>query len=71
MVGTIVLVNEEELFVLIDDGMRVGPPMGTVLKINPAGGPPSELRVTQVQRPPFIIADIIRGTPRKGDKVFQ
>lgn len=70
-VGTVVLVNEEAMFVLIDDGLRAGPAVGTLLKINAPGASPTELRVTQIQRPPFIIADIIRGTARKGDKVFQ
>jgi hypothetical protein len=64
-------VSEEPSFVLIDNGSLPAPAAGTVLTINTPGSAPVELRVTQIQKPPFVVADIVKGTPKKGDPVFQ
>jgi hypothetical protein len=29
------------------------------------------LTVGSVRRPPFVVADIVKGAPQKGDDVFQ
>lgn len=72
LIGTVALVNEEASFVLIDNGSLPSPASGTVLKCNPVGAPTSgEVKVTQIHKPPFVIADIVKGTPKKGDQVFQ
>ena len=71
LAGTITLVNEEGSFVMIDNGAYPSPAAGTVLKCNPSGPNAAEVRVTQIYKPPFVIADIVKGTPKKGDQVFQ
>jgi hypothetical protein len=71
LAGTITLVNPEGGFVLIDSGSAPSPPVGTVIKCQSAGVVSGELRVTEVRRRPFVIADIVKGTPQKGDPVFQ
>lgn len=69
-VGTVALVNLESQFVLIDNGLLPIPPIGLVLKSYTAGVESGELVTSAARRRPFTIADIRRGTPRKGDRVF-
>jgi hypothetical protein len=71
MVGTITLVNEEERFVLIDNGSQPPPPSGAALKAFTSGTESAVLSVGSVRRRPFVIADIVKGAPKKGDEVFQ
>ncbi len=72
LVGTVTLVSDEPVFVLIDNGSLPAPAAGTVLTINaPPGGTPVELKVTAIRKPPFVVADIVKGAPKKGDQVFQ
>ncbi|MEP6669676.1 MAG: hypothetical protein ABJF10_11015 [Chthoniobacter sp.] len=73
LVGTVTLVSDDPTFVLIDNGSLPPPAAGTVLTINAAvpGGAPVELKVTAIRKPPFVVADIVKGTPKKGDQVFQ
>ena len=70
-VGTVALVSEEPSFVLIDNGSLPPPAAGTVLAINYQGSAPVEMKVTPIRKPPFVVADIVKGTPKKGDPVFQ
>ena len=70
-IGTIALVNEEEQFVLVDNGNSPTPPAGTALKSFTGASESAVLSVGSVRRTPFVIADIVKGTPRKGDSVFQ
>jgi hypothetical protein len=69
--GTVTLVSEDPPFVLIDNGSLPPPAAGTVLTINSSGIPPVEMKVTNVQKPPFVVADIVKGTPKKGDRVYR
>ena len=71
LVGTITLVNTEGGFTLIDSGNTPNPSVGEVIKSRTADVESGELRVTEVRRRPFYIADIIKGKPQKGDQVFQ
>ena len=71
LVGTITLVNDDGHFVLIDSGMSPGPLPGAVLKCRTAVGESGELKAGDVRRRPFAIADVVKGTPRVGDQVFQ
>jgi len=70
-VGTVTLVSDDPLFVLIDNGSLPPPSAGTVLTIDNQGGTPVEMKVTRIQKPPFVVADIVKGTPKKGDRVFR
>lgn len=71
LVGTISLVNPESNFVLVDSGSLPSPAMGASAQARAADGSLSELRVTEVRKRPFVIADIVNGTPHVGDRVFQ
>jgi hypothetical protein len=71
VIGTIVLVSTEGAFVLIDTGIRPSPTVGATLQTRPEGVSTSQLRVTEVRKRPFIVADIVSGIPNKGDVVYQ
>ena len=70
-VGTITLVNEDERFVLIDTGMAAAPTVGTALKSFTGETASGVVAVGNVNRRPFVVADIVQGVPKKGDAVFQ
>jgi hypothetical protein len=70
-VGVIVLVNEEQHFVLIDTTTGVIPTAGTALKAQRDGADAAVLHAGEVQRRPFVIADIVTGQPSRGDVVFR
>ena len=70
-VGTITLVNNDEHFVLIDTGMAATPAIGTALKSFTGETVSGVVAVGNVNRRPFVVADIVQGTPKKGDGVFQ
>lgn len=71
--GLISLVNNNSDFVLIDIGTSPAPAPGSRLQAYSAqrGSAPAELSVSNYQRRPFLIADIISGDPRVGDSVVQ
>ena len=71
LVGTITLVNEEGKFALIDGGYLPTPTAGTALKSFTGETESGLLTVGAVRRRPFVIADIVKGAPQKGDRVFQ
>jgi hypothetical protein len=70
-VGTVTLVSEEPSFVLVDNGSLPPPAVGTLLAINYQGSAPVVMKVTPIRKPPIVVADIVKGTPKKGDQVFQ
>ena len=70
-IGTITLVNENDRFVLIDTGMSGAPALGTALKSFTGETASGVVAVGNVNRRPFVVADIVQGSPKKGDGVFQ
>ena len=70
-VGTITLVNEAEHFVLIDTELAALPAIGTALKSFTGDAASGVVAVGNVNRRPFVVADIVQGAPKKGDGVFQ
>ena len=70
-IGTITLVNDEEHFVLIDTDMAAPPSAGTALKSFTGESASGVVAVGNVNRRPFVVADIVQGAPKKGDLVFQ
>jgi hypothetical protein len=70
-VGVIVLVNEEQRFVLIDTTTGVIPDAGTALKTFRKDVEVAVLHAGEVQRRPFVIADFVTGEPARGDVVFR
>jgi hypothetical protein len=71
LMGTITMVNEESSFVLVDSGTLPSPVVGTFLKARNPDGTVAQLRVTEVRKPPFYVADIVKGMPAKGQSVYQ
>lgn len=71
VVGTVMLVNESQGFALIDTGTHYSPVMGQALKSFSGGVETAVLTLSKERRPPFIIADIVKGLPHKGDQVFE
>ena len=71
LVGRITMVNEEGRFVLIQcDSMRA-PQTGTALKAMRGETESGVLNVGAERRGAYITADIVTGTPSRGDQVFQ
>jgi hypothetical protein len=71
LMGRIALVNAETHFVLVDGADAQSPKAGASLRSYADGALSGELRATGVRRRPFFIADIVHGTPAKGDVVLQ
>ena len=70
-VGTILLVNAEAGFVLIDAHGWSLPDAGTALKCMRDGADSDILAVGGERQGSHVVADIVTGTPKKGDQVFQ
>lgn len=70
-IGTILLVNAEAGFVLIETHSRTQPEAGMALKCIRDGADSGVLIVSGERQGSHVIADITTGAPRKGDQVFQ
>ena len=71
LIGTIVLVDVTNRFVLIDVGVNIAPEPGHALKAFADEAESAVLAVSAERRPPFIVADIVKGDPRRGDSVYE
>jgi hypothetical protein len=69
--GAILFVNADGGFVLIDSHGWSPPTEGTALKVMRDGKEAGVVTVSSERQGSHVIADIITGTPRKGDQVFQ
>ncbi|MEA3188266.1 MAG: hypothetical protein QOD99_2096 [Chthoniobacter sp.] len=70
-VGSIALVNEQLGFVLVDVGSLYTPAVGAALKSFSGSEETAVLTVSIERKRPFITADIVKGTPHRGDTVFE
>lgn len=70
-VGQIVLINEDANFVLVDLDRGSPPDSGTALKVMRHGVEVGVLALGDIRRRPFIVADIVKGSPQKGDLVYR
>jgi len=70
-IGTILLVNADAGFVLIETRGGALPEAGMALKCIRDGADSGVLIVSGERQGSHVIADITTGTPRKGDQVFQ
>lgn len=70
-VGRIALVNAEGGFVLVDSDLWSPPVAGTALKCMREGVETGVVSVGKEKRGAFVSADIVKGTPQRGDDVFQ
>jgi hypothetical protein len=65
------MVNTDLGFVLVDVGSLYTPRAGTALKSFRAGVETSVLAVSPEKQRPFIVGDIVKGTPQVGDDVEE
>lgn len=70
-IGTIKLVNESERFVLIDTVAYQAAIPGDKLASISDGRKNGTLKVSPLRNPPFLIADIVEGSPSRGDRVYK
>jgi hypothetical protein len=71
LIGRISMVNEEGHFVLISCDAWRPPQEGTALKAMRSGAETAILNVNPERRGTAVTADIVTGTPARGDQVFQ
>ena len=72
MAGVVHLVNDRGHFVLVKSitGGRIKVPEGTVWMSYDANGKPSaKLKVSEERKGVFVVADIVNGSPSRGDTV--
>ena len=67
--GKVILVNEGMGFVLVDIGTAPAPEPGVPLQAFTDALPSAQLVVSNYQRRPYLIGDIVSGMPRKGDSI--
>lgn len=70
-IGKVLLVNAESGFVLVEIRGAIPPDPGLALKCFREGVDSGVLTVSGERQGTHIIADIVTGTPRKGDLVFK
>jgi hypothetical protein len=70
-VGAILLVNAEAGFVLINSHGRAMPEAGVALKCMRDGIETGIIAVGKERQGTNVVADVVTGSPRKGDLVFQ
>jgi len=70
-VGRITMVNVDGGFVLVDSDAWAPPVAGTALKCLRDGVETGVVAVGKEQRGAFVTADIVKGSPQRGDDVFQ
>lgn len=66
-IGTVRMVNSQEQFALIETNAPVAP--GRILRSRNELTETATLRTTPHRDHPFLIADIVEGTPSPGDRI--
>ncbi len=70
-VGRVALVDTRQRFALIESTMAQPPVAGMILRTYEGSAVSAELRATGVRRRPFLVADLVSGTPARGELVVQ
>jgi len=70
-VGTILMVNADAGFVLIDTRTGAMPEPGTALKCMRDGAETGIIAVVKERQGTHVVADIVTGSPSKGDQAIQ
>jgi len=68
--GTIRMVNAAEKFVLIESNTLSAIVPGETYTVIGGGAETASLRMTDLRESPFLIADIVSGSPTEGDKIY-
>ena len=71
LIGVIKMVDEDDRFVLIDATTFQGARAGDLLVCIRDQKETANLRMSTLQNPPFLIADIASGKPSPGDRVVK
>lgn len=69
-VGVVRMVNAPERFVLIESNASSSAIPGETYLAIASGVETASLRMSALKNPPFLIADILSGTPNTGDKLY-
>lgn len=72
MAGVVHLVNDRGHFVLVKSitGGRIQVPEGTIwMSYDASGKPSAKLKVSEERKGVFVVADIVKGSPSRGDSV--
>ena len=70
-VGTVLMVNTDGNFILIDSGGWMMPEKGTALKCMREGTETGVVAVGSERKGTHVAADVVTGAPQRGDQVFQ
>jgi len=68
--GVIRMVNSAENFVLVESATTASAIPGETYLAVGKGVETATLRMTSLKNPPFLIADIVSGSPSPGDKIY-
>lgn len=68
--GVIRMVNSAENFVLVESPTIASAIPGETYLAVGKGVETATLRMTSLKNPPFLIADIVSGSPSPGDKIY-
>lgn len=71
LIGHVAMVNPKDGFVLVDCDLWAVPDPGTALKCFRYGAETGILNSGKEKRGSQVVADIVRGSPQRGDEVFQ
>jgi len=71
LIGTVKMVNLDDKFVLIDAIVYTPGAPGDPLVCIASQRESASLHISPLRKPPFLIADIVSGTPSVGDRVYK
>lgn len=71
LIGTVKMVNLDDKFVLIDALVYTPGAPGEPLICIANQRESASLHISPLRKPPFLIADIVSGTPSVGDRVYK
>src|SRR4051794_14790676 len=71
LIGKVAMVNDDEHFVLVLWDAGTAPAAGTALKCLKNGLETGVVNVTNERRGAYVTADIVTGSPKRGDQAFQ
>jgi hypothetical protein len=71
LIGHVAMVNTLGNFVLLECNALSAPSAGTAVKCLRYGAETAILNVGAERRSAMVVADIVRGTPARGDEVYQ
>jgi hypothetical protein len=71
LAGRVAMVNTSGKFVLLECDVWTAPAEGTALKCLRYGAETAILAASKERRGSYVVADIVKGSPQRGDEVFK